>query len=28
MHKWEVDIKIDLGEDGYEGADWTHLAEG
>jgi hypothetical protein len=28
MHKWEVDIKTDLREDGYEGAKWTHLAEG
>jgi hypothetical protein len=28
MHKWEFDIEIDFREDGYEGAEWTHLAEG
>jgi hypothetical protein len=25
--RWENDIRMDLWETGWEGADWTHLAE-
>jgi hypothetical protein len=27
MYRWENNIKMDLKETGWEGLDWTHLAQ-
>jgi hypothetical protein len=27
-HRWEVNIKVDLGAVGWDGVDWIHLAQG